>query len=594
MRLSNDPLLGATVGRYRLARSIGRGGMGEVYLGVQPSIHSRVAIKVLHDTAMSRAVVDRFFAEARAVNVIRHENIVSIIDLDVLPDGRPYIIMEYLEGSALSARLESGPQLGLEDVVRLGSDVADALEAAHARGIVHRDLKPDNVFITQAGRVKVLDFGVAKLAPDVNSMQVETRTGALVGTPHYMSPEQAMGLEAGPPSDVYSLGLLIYEALTRRRAFDGDTLYELLKKHVEEQPPKIRALRPEVPPALEAVVERALAKKASERYQSAAEVRQALRVALPNFSDSRDSLGGSRPGTGPGTPLAPTITDAPRTPPGYAAPITADPQSQPRKQGHAAGWALGIGATFGAILLLLVAVAVVGGAFFMYRPAAKRKSAALPPQPSLQPTEAPGSAMPAGYVGSYAITSGRAPDGTNYTGEVLVTERASRQLSLSWIVPNSPTLNGVAVLEGDVVCAGWAAHRAYGVVVYRIVGNRLVGEWTTATGTSARLGTEELEGPKGLNGTYRIISSAEPITGKGYTGKVSITPRGEVYDLQWTLPREQYSGIGIREGNLLVVGWGAAGSGVMVYSRKDGKIRGRWAQMGTKQNRVGSEELTRK
>lgn len=595
---SDDPLLGTTVGRYRIARSIGRGGMGEVYLGVQPSIHSRVAVKVLHDTAMSRAVVDRFFAEARAVNVIRHENIVSIIDLDVLPDGRPYIIMEYLEGCALSARIEAGPPLSLEDVVRLGSDVADALEAAHARGIVHRDLKPDNVFITQTGRVKVLDFGVAKLAPDINSMQVETRTGALVGTPHYMSPEQAMGLEAGPQSDVYSLGLLIYEALTRRRAFDGDTLYALLKKHVEEQPPRIRALRPEVPPALEAVVDRALAKRASDRYPSAAELRQALRGALPSFSDSRDSLGGSRPGTGPGSPVAPTISDAPRTPPGYAAPITADSMSQTRSGGNTAGWALGIGAIGGVLLLLVAVVVVAGGAFFMYRPGAKRKPATLPPHPTLQPTaaptQAPGSAIPTGYVGSYNIVQGRTPDGTNYTGEVLVTERAPRQLSLSWIVPNSPTLNGVALLEDDMVCAGWATHRAYGVVVYRIVGNRLVGEWTTATGTSARLGTEELEGPKGLSGNYRIISSSEPIAGKSYTGKVRITPRGEVYDVDWTLPREQYSGIGIREGNLFVVGWGGPGSGVMVYSRKGGKIRGRWAQMGTKQSRVGTEELTRK
>ena len=596
MASSDDPLLGTTVGRYRVARSIGRGGMGEVYLGVQPSIHSRVAIKVLHDTAMSRSIVDRFFAEARAVNVIRHENIVSIIDLDVLPDGRPYIIMEYLEGAALSSRIENGPPLAIDDVVRLISDVADALEAAHARGIVHRDLKPDNVFITQTGRVKVLDFGVAKLAPDVSNMQVETRTGALVGTPHYMSPEQAMGLEAGPSSDVYSLGLLTYEALTRQRAFDGETLYDLLKAHVEAQPTQIRQVRPDVTPALEAVVERALAKKAADRFHSAAEFRQALRRAVPNFSDSRDSLGGSRPGLGAATPLAPTVNDAPRTPPGYASPITAGSMGGERSGSSAAGWALGIGALGGIAVLVLGVLVIAGGVFWMLRPA-KTRSASLPsppPPPTTATAETPvGTAIPTGFVGSYNIARGRAPGGSAYTGEVLITERAPRQLALSWIVPNTPTHNGVALIESGVVCAGFAAHRAFGVVVYRIVGNRLVGEWTTAGG-SAVIGREELEGPTGLRGTYRIISSYSPTARKGYTGKVSITPRGDVYDVKWTLPREKYAGVGIREGKLLVIGWGAPGTGVVVYTRKNGKILGRWAQMGAATSSLGSEELTRK
>src|SRR5688572_19929646 len=191
---SRDPLLGRSVGSYRIARRIGAGGMGEVYRGVQPHIGSRVAIKVLsHECAKSPALVERFFAEARAVNVIRHENIVNVIDLSALPDGRPYIVMEHLEGAPLSAILRRFGPLPLGTLTRLIGDVLDALDAAHAKGVVHRDLKPDNVFVSRSGRAKVLDFGIAKLRPDLAALSDATRTGALLGTPHYMSPEQALG-----------------------------------------------------------------------------------------------------------------------------------------------------------------------------------------------------------------------------------------------------------------------------------------------------------------------------------------------------------------------------------------------------------------
>jgi serine/threonine protein kinase len=277
---SRDDLLGRTVGSYRIARRIGAGGMGEVYRGVQPHIGSRVAIKVLsHECAKSAALVERFFAEARAVNLIRHENIVNVVDLSSLPDGRPYIVMEHLEGAPLSAILRRFGPMPLGTLARLVGDLLDALDAAHSKGVVHRDLKPDNVFVSQSGRAKVLDFGIAKLRPDLASSSDATRTGSLLGTPHYMSPEQALGSTVDPRSDLYSTGVILYECATGKRPFDAPTLFELLRQHIERLPDPPRSLRPDMPPVYEGVLLRALEKDPSRRFQSAREFAGALAQA---------------------------------------------------------------------------------------------------------------------------------------------------------------------------------------------------------------------------------------------------------------------------------------------------------------------------
>src|SRR5690349_1628697 len=163
--IGEDVLLGTTIGAYRVARLLGIGGMGRVYKGVHPTIGSRVAIKILsRECSDRRDLVDRFFAEAKAVNLIRHESIVNVLDLSTLPDGRPYIVMEYLDGSPLANLVDNaartGQRLPIGGVARLVAEVLDALGAAHAKGIIHRDLKPDNIFVTPAGRAKVLDFGI--------------------------------------------------------------------------------------------------------------------------------------------------------------------------------------------------------------------------------------------------------------------------------------------------------------------------------------------------------------------------------------------------------------------------------------------------
>ena len=273
----DDVLLGTTVGAYRVAKLMGVGGMGRVYKGVHPTIGSRVAIKVLSRECSDKPdLVERFFSEARAVNLIRHESIVNVLEYSQLPDGRPYIIMEYLDGAPLADMVEIGP-LPLGSMCRLLGEALDALAAAHAKGIVHRDLKPDNIYVTQSGRPKILDFGIAKLRPELGGSA--TQTGSLLGTPHYMSPEQAMGKHVDARTDIYAMGVILFECATGRRPFIAESLFDLLRQHVDTMPPPPRSLRPDIPPALEQVILYALAKDPQQRYGSAAELAQALQAA---------------------------------------------------------------------------------------------------------------------------------------------------------------------------------------------------------------------------------------------------------------------------------------------------------------------------
>jgi hypothetical protein len=280
----DDVLLGAPIGSYRVARLLGVGGMGRVYKGVHPGIGSRVAIKVLsHDCTQNRELVERFFAEARAVNLIRHEAIVNVFDLSTLPDGRPYIVMEYLDGASLADVLDTQGAQPLAGFARLVGQVLDALSSAHARAIVHRDLKPDNIFVSPQGRAKVLDFGIAKLMPELSGRTGPTRTGSLLGTPHYMAPEQAMARNVDPRTDVYAMGVILFEGVTGQRPFQGESLFELLHKHVNEPPPRPRSLRPDLPPDYEALILCAMAKDPGQRFQSAADLARALEHAIQSL-----------------------------------------------------------------------------------------------------------------------------------------------------------------------------------------------------------------------------------------------------------------------------------------------------------------------
>jgi serine/threonine protein kinase len=306
-----DPLLGTQLGSFRLVRRLGRGGMGTVYLGEHVSIGSRMAVKVLHEhLAAYPELVQRFHAEARAVNLIGHENIVSIFDLNSAPP-RPYLIMEYLEGVPLSSLV--GTPVKAEVWVPILAQACEALHAAHLRGIVHRDLKPDNIFLVQRAKgappfVKVLDFGIAKL---IDGAGPQTQVGIIVGTPEYMSPEQSRSLRLDGRADVYSLGVIAYQLATGRLPFTEEGTAAQLVAHQTILPPPPRSIYPAVSAPIDAVILRALAKPLTDRYENALALKAALEAALA------EELRGPPPEPPPSPPPSP--------PPPVASPVRETP-----------------------------------------------------------------------------------------------------------------------------------------------------------------------------------------------------------------------------------------------------------------------------
>jgi serine/threonine protein kinase len=292
-------LIGQLVGNYRITGLLGEGGMGAVYLAEHPGIGRKAAVKVLHPhlTRDSEMAV-RFFNEARAANAIRHPGIVEVFDFGTLPSGVSYIIMEFLSGDSLAKRLRAG-RMAMETAVRIAAQAADVLGAAHAVGIVHRDLKPDNLYLAPDPRnpgremVKVLDFGIAKLGGGpTDAGSVKTRTGAVMGTPIYMSPEQCRGTrEVDRRTDIYALGVILYEMLCGTPPFVSTGQGELMYLHISEPPPPPRTKNPVLPERLEAVVLRALAKDPAKRFQTMADLAKALAgEAMPTDGAAPDRV----------------------------------------------------------------------------------------------------------------------------------------------------------------------------------------------------------------------------------------------------------------------------------------------------------------
>ena len=254
--------------------------MGEVYLARHRRLGRLAAIKVLsRELTGNGEMLERFFAEARTTSSIRHPGIVEVSDCDVTPTGAAYIVMEYLEGLTLGRLLARSGPLPLFDLVSVGQQIADAVGAAHGKGIVHRDLKPENIFVTfePARRIKILDFGIAKLLAGESQGPSLTRTGRLMGTPIYMSPEQCRGAGAvDHRSDIYALGCMLFEMATGRPPFKADSMGELIAAHLTEAPPTLHSLVPQAPAELNALVASMLAKPPAERPGSMQVVCNAL------------------------------------------------------------------------------------------------------------------------------------------------------------------------------------------------------------------------------------------------------------------------------------------------------------------------------
>jgi serine/threonine-protein kinase len=278
--LKYAPVVGETIGSYRVLAEIGAGGMGTVYLAEHRHLARRAAVKVLRpELCQQRDLLQRFFTEARATSAIEHPGIVHIVDCDVDAAGRPFMVMELIEGETLNVYLHRCGALSCDHAAGLARGVAEALAAAHDRGIIHRDVKPENVFVLPGTppTTKIVDFGIAKLAGALAISTTRTQTGTMMGTPLYMSPEQCRGAGAVDwRTDVYSLGCTLFEMLCGRPPFRHEGFGELVAAHMLETPPLPSTLAPGVPAAMDALVARLLQKAPSDRPQSMHEVAAAL------------------------------------------------------------------------------------------------------------------------------------------------------------------------------------------------------------------------------------------------------------------------------------------------------------------------------
>ena len=325
---SGDPLLGTTVaGRYKVIKLLGEGGMGQVYLAEHTAIEKRIALKVLRsEYAHKGEIVTRFQQEAISASRIKHPNVLDVFDFGQLENGCFYLAMEFLEGNDLADELQRSRVLTAPRALPIAMQICRALSVAHSKGVVHRDMKPENVFLQRTGDgeeiVKIVDFGIAQLKPSNEEAAAAssthrrlTRTGMIFGTPEYMAPEQASGKHADLRCDIYAVGIILFELFTGSVPFTGETFLGVLTKHLNEMPPAMRSVYPDlqISPELEGVVARALAKDPLQRYQTMNELAAALAstpegqysgVRGPYSQVGGEARGSMLPNTGTPSPTA--------------------------------------------------------------------------------------------------------------------------------------------------------------------------------------------------------------------------------------------------------------------------------------------------
>lgn len=282
--------IGQTIGgRYRIESLLGQGGMSAVYRGVDPNLRRTIAIKLIHPhLASDPEFVRRFEEEAAAVAALRHPNIIQVYDFNH-DDDTYYMVLEFVEGETLAARLQhlrtANRRLPLDEALTLMATVSEAVHNAHERSLIHRDLKPANVMLDATGRPVLMDFGLAKIVGGSK----QTATGAIMGTPAYISPEQVRGEKPDRRTDVYALGIMLFEVVSGQVPFDADSALTLMLKHVNEPPPDIRTLNPAVPERVAQLIEKAIAKDPADRFQTAHALAESLRRAATAPEAAREA-----------------------------------------------------------------------------------------------------------------------------------------------------------------------------------------------------------------------------------------------------------------------------------------------------------------
>jgi serine/threonine-protein kinase len=349
-----DPLLGLLLGDYQVLEYVGEGGMGVVYRGIQPVVKKRVAIKVLKPAAAADASsVQKLLDEAVAVNAIGHRGIIDIFTHGRLPDGRPYIVMEFLDGQPLDVWLTRGGQPSVRAATEVLAQICAPLAAAHRSGVIHRDLKPSNVFLCDQPDgerfVKLLDFGLAKRGLGLDGKTAQTSQTEVAGTPDYMAPEQARALEVSPRTDIYALGVIAFEMFAGKLPFTGQTAMDVMVAHVRQRTPRLREIQPDLPQPLESLVMAMLEKAPEKRPQSVEEVRERLEAFASDQGAPLRRM--SRPDQPAVRPTPPPPQVAP------VAPLVAPPEPELLAAAPTSRWPM-VGVAAAAVVVILGAVLV--------------------------------------------------------------------------------------------------------------------------------------------------------------------------------------------------------------------------------------------
>lgn len=441
-------MVGRTIGKYKIVEHLGRGGMAEVYKAYQEHLDRYVAIKLMHSfLASDQDFLSRFKREAKSMAALTHPNIISVYDFDVQGDTY-YIVMEYIEGGTLKDLIEMhtrrGEKLSLARAVQIILELADALSFAHSRGMIHRDIKPANVMINGRGSAILMDFGIAKMT----SGPTYTATGAMIGTPAYMSPEQGIGKPGDERSDLYSLGVLFFQLVTGQLPYDAETPLAVVLKHVNDPIPSPQQLNATIPPLIEEVILQALAKNPDDRYPSVHEFGRALRYAVKHSTMDTgvpQALLQDKPTPLPLKTAGPTNLAQPAgtiiSPPAPATVVAEPPVPAPKTEKTAVNW------VWGAIALLLLVIVVFGGGMMF--------SGALSGEPT--PTSTPVNVV----ASSLESTDTPTPPATEEepTPDILATARAETMALLTGAAPTPtntaaptapPTATAVASVTPDL------------------------------------------------------------------------------------------------------------------------------------------------